>query len=58
MWLYGNEIIEAGTSNIFFIFKGKNGKKEIVTPDLRDLILPGVTRDSIIVINPIYAETA
>eukprot|EP00919_Chromeraceae_sp_WS-2016_P020175 GHVR01048048.1.p1 GENE.GHVR01048048.1~~GHVR01048048.1.p1 ORF type:complete len:120 (+),score=6.82 GHVR01048048.1:370-729(+) len=48
LWLYENKIIEAGASNIFFVFKGKNGKKEIVTPDLEDLILPGVTRDSIL----------
>lgn len=51
LWLYGSEVIEAGTSNIFFVFKGKNGKKHVVTPVLKDLILPGVTRDSIIV-NP------
>lgn len=39
-----------GASNIFFVFKGQNGKKaHIVTPALEDLILPGVTRDSIIV---------
>jgi branched-chain amino acid aminotransferase len=51
LWLYGDEVIEAGTSNIFFIFKGSrgDGKIEIVTPALRDLILPGVTRDSIMV---------
>lgn len=47
LWLYGDEVIEAGTSNIFFVFKGNNGKTEIVTPVLKDLILPGVTRDSI-----------
>jgi branched-chain amino acid aminotransferase len=54
LWLYGDKkIIEVGASNIFFVFKSKNGngkKAEIVTPDLEDLILPGVTRDSIIVI--------
>ena len=51
LWLYNDKkIIEVGASNIFFVFKSKNGKKaEIVTPDLEDLILPGVTRDSIIV---------
>lgn len=26
LWTYGSEIVEAGTSNIFFVFKGKNGK--------------------------------
>lgn len=49
LWLYQDEIIEAGTSNMFFILKGKNGLKTLVTPPTRDLILPGVTRDSIIV---------
>ena len=51
LWLYGDEVIEAGTSNVFFVFKGSrnDGKIEIVTPALRDLILPGVTRDSIMV---------
>ena len=39
-----------GASNIFFVFKTDDPNvKEIVTPDLEDLILPGVTRDSIIV---------
>ena len=49
LWLYGNEIIEVGASNIFFVFKASNNKTEIVTPELKDLILPGITRDSIIV---------
>lgn len=50
LWLYGDEVIEAGTSNVFFVFKGSrgDGKVEIVTPTLRDLVLPGVTRDSIL----------
>lgn len=36
LWLYGDKkIIEVGASNIFFVFKSKNGKRaEIVTPDL------------------------
>ena len=49
LWLYGDEIIEAGHSNIFFIFKGKGKTVEVVTPELKDLIIPGITRDSIIV---------
>lgn len=58
LWLYGDEVIEAGTSNIFFVFKpsGPNGKVEVVTPALRDLILPGVTRDSIMVYLSNYTE--
>ena len=57
MWLYEDDIIEAGTSNIFFVFKGKDGKKVVVTPELKDLILPGVTRDSIMVISNNKLET-
>jgi branched-chain amino acid aminotransferase len=49
LWLYNDLVIEAGTSNIFFVFKAPDEKVEVVTPDVHDLILPGVTRDSIIV---------
>lgn len=49
LWLFEDLVIEAGTSNLFFVFKAPNDKVEIVTPKLHDLILPGVTRDSIIV---------
>ncbi len=49
LWLHGEKVIEVGSSNIFFIFKDKSGQIEIVTPDLEDLILPGITRDSILV---------
>lgn len=58
LWLYGDDVIEAGTSNIFFVFKPTtpNGKVEVVTPELRDLILPGVTRDSIMRIFDAHPE--
>jgi hypothetical protein len=49
LWLYDGKVGEVGTSNIFFVLKGKDGVKELVTPELDGLILPGVTRDSIIV---------
>ena len=52
LWLYGEDeqVVEVGASNIFFVFKTANSNvKEIVTPDLEDLVLPGVTRDSILV---------
>jgi len=49
LWLFNDQIVEVGASNIFFIFKDKSGQTEVVTPDLEDLILPGVTRDSILV---------
>jgi branched-chain amino acid aminotransferase len=51
LWLYGNQIVEVGSSNIFFAFKdSQSGQIEIATPALEDLILPGVTRDSILVL--------
>jgi len=53
LWLLGNKIIEVGSSNIFFVFND-NGKIEIVTPALEDLILPGVTRDSILVNHQLF----
>ena len=52
LWLYGEDeqVVEVGASNIFFVAKTEDPNvKEIITPDLEDLILPGVTRDSIIV---------
>jgi branched-chain amino acid aminotransferase len=51
LWLYEGRVGEVGTSNIFFVLKGKDGVKELITPELDGLILPGITRDSIIVSN-------
>jgi len=48
--LLDDQVIEVGASNIFFVFKdNKSGVIEVATPELEDLILPGVTRDSILV---------
>jgi len=49
LWLFGNKIIEVGSSNIFFVFKDKSGQIEVATPEIEDLVLPGITRDSILV---------
>jgi branched-chain amino acid aminotransferase len=49
-WLYGEkqEITEVGAMNLFFFWE-ENGQKELVTAPLGDgLVLPGITRDSII----------
>ena len=50
LWLHGTEryITEVGTMNVFMCLKDKKGKTEIVTPPLNGLILPGVTRQSIL----------
>ncbi|CAF0819394.1 unnamed protein product [Adineta ricciae] len=50
LWLYGEKryITEVGTMNVFMCIKDKKGGVELVTPPLNGLILPGVTRQSII----------
>ena len=52
LWLFGedHQITEVGTMNIFFYRIGKNGEKELITPPLGDVILPGITRDSVLYI--------
>ena len=39
---------QAGTMNLFVYWVNKNGEKELITAELGELVLPGVTRDSII----------
>ncbi|EIW64857.1 branched-chain amino acid aminotransferase II [Trametes versicolor FP-101664 SS1] len=50
LWLHGPEhyITEVGTMNAFVVFKKADGSYELVTPPLDGLILPGVTRDSVL----------
>jgi branched-chain amino acid aminotransferase len=50
LWLHGDEryITEVGTMNVFMCLKNKKGGTELVTPPLNGLILPGVTRQSIL----------
>ncbi|KAL9654248.1 hypothetical protein ABK040_010280 [Willaertia magna] len=51
LWLFGadHQITEVGTMNIFFYRKSpKTGEKELITAPLADIILPGVTRQSVI----------
>jgi len=50
LWLLGREhlLTEVGTMNLFVVLKKEDGSTELVTPPLEDVILPGVTRDSII----------
>ncbi|KAJ8364281.1 hypothetical protein SKAU_G00131120 [Synaphobranchus kaupii] len=50
LWLYGDEeeITEAGTMNLFIYWINKRGEKELVTPPLDGIILPGVTRQSML----------
>jgi len=50
LWLFGEEhyLTEVGTMNLFAVFEHADGTVELATPPLRDTILPGVTRDSIL----------
>jgi len=50
LWLYGEKrlITEVGTMNVFMYLKNKKGGTELITPPLNGLILPGVTRQSIL----------
>ncbi|VDO26772.1 unnamed protein product [Haemonchus placei] len=51
LWLHGEneEVTEVGTMNIFVYWKNDEGEIELITPPLeRGLILPGVTRDSLL----------
>ncbi|XP_037616080.1 branched-chain-amino-acid aminotransferase, cytosolic [Sebastes umbrosus] len=50
LWLYGedHQITEAGTMNIFMRWINEDGEEELATPSLDGLILPGVTRQSIL----------
>jgi len=50
LWLHGPEhyLTEVGTMNMFITFKHPDGTTELVTPPLDGMILPGITRDSIL----------
>nr|CAG4637751.1 EOG090X051P [Chydorus sphaericus] len=50
LWLYGedHQLTEVGTMNIFVFMINKNGERELITPPLDGLILPGVTRLSLL----------
>lgn len=50
LWLYGDqhEITEVGTMNIFMFYVNERGERELATPPLNGLILPGITRLSIL----------
>ncbi|XP_069618921.1 branched-chain-amino-acid aminotransferase, cytosolic isoform X3 [Ranitomeya imitator] len=50
LWLYGEDeqITEVGTMNLFLFWTNENGELELATPPLDGIILPGVTRRSIL----------
>ncbi|CRK96718.1 CLUMA_CG010038, isoform A [Clunio marinus] len=50
LWLYGedHQVTEVGTMNFFMLMVNEQGERELITPPLNGLILPGITRDSIL----------
>ncbi|KAF7784779.1 hypothetical protein Agabi119p4_944 [Agaricus bisporus var. burnettii] len=58
LWLHGPEhyLTEVGTMNLFVVFKRPDGTHELVTPPLDGMILPGVTRDSVLALGRGHAS--
>eukprot|EP00331_Platyophrya_macrostoma_P030370 CAMPEP_0176444028 /NCGR_PEP_ID=MMETSP0127-20121128/22806_1 /TAXON_ID=938130 /ORGANISM="Platyophrya macrostoma, Strain WH" /LENGTH=400 /DNA_ID=CAMNT_0017829433 /DNA_START=35 /DNA_END=1237 /DNA_ORIENTATION=- len=48
LWITNGLVTEVGTSNFMVRWINEKGQDEVVTPPLDGLILPGVTRDSIL----------
>ncbi|KZS95824.1 branched-chain amino acid aminotransferase II [Sistotremastrum niveocremeum HHB9708] len=50
LWLWGPDhlLTEVGTMNVLAVFKKDDGSIELATPPLEDVILPGITRDSVL----------
>lgn len=50
LWLYGEDeqVTEVGAMNVMVLLKNKSGETELVTPPLSGIILPGVTRQSVL----------
>ncbi|KAM8740325.1 branched-chain-amino-acid aminotransferase, cytosolic [Acanthopagrus schlegelii] len=58
LWLYGedHQITEAGTMNVFVHWINEEGEEELATPPLDGIILPGVTRQSILELTGKWGE--
>ncbi|XP_022781770.1 branched-chain-amino-acid aminotransferase-like isoform X2 [Stylophora pistillata] len=58
LWLYGEErqITEVGTMNIFMFWINEDGEQELITPPLNGLILPGITRKSLLELAKSWGE--
>ncbi|XP_058827014.1 branched-chain-amino-acid aminotransferase, cytosolic [Topomyia yanbarensis] len=50
LWLYGedHQLTEVGVMNVFMVYLNDDGEKCLITPPLDGLILPGITRDSVL----------
>ncbi|XP_062990870.1 branched-chain-amino-acid aminotransferase, cytosolic [Elgaria multicarinata webbii] len=58
LWLYGDDhqITEVGTMNLFLYWRNEDGEEELATPPLDGIILPGVTRQSILDLAYMWGE--
>lgn len=58
LWLYGedHQVTEVGTMNMFMFYINDSGEKELLTPPLNGLILPGITRDSILTLGKQWGQ--
>ncbi|KAF5890788.1 branched-chain-amino-acid aminotransferase, cytosolic, partial [Clarias magur] len=58
LWLYGDEhqITEVGTMNLFLYWINEDGEEELATPPLDGIILPGITRQSILELTRKWGE--
>ncbi|KAI4497681.1 hypothetical protein M0802_007221 [Mischocyttarus mexicanus] len=58
LWLYGehHEITEVGAMNFFMVYLNDDGERELVTPPLNGLILPGVIRNSILALSSEWGQ--
>lgn len=49
LWLSEGKVTEVGTMNFMLVWETKTGERELITcPVVGDMILPGVTRDSVL----------
>jgi len=56
LWLFNDQVTEAGTMNFFAFWKNEKGEKELITAPLDEMILAGVTRDSILQLTRQWGE--
>ncbi|XP_055792971.1 branched-chain-amino-acid aminotransferase, cytosolic-like [Salvelinus fontinalis] len=58
LWLYGDDhqVTEVGTMNIFLFWNNEKGEEELATPPLNGIILPGITRQSILELTRKWGE--
>ncbi|KAL8283128.1 hypothetical protein RQP46_005906 [Phenoliferia psychrophenolica] len=56
LWLLGDELTEVGMMNAFVVIQLDEDTVELCTPPLGDIILPGVTRDSVLALCRSHAD--